>query len=168
MASGQTLAVFFPQDGEPPSSNYATLDTRNGVLVLDFDDTTDETMEFAGFMPRNYSGGGLSVTLGWMATDTTVGPDSAVWEIGFKSVSDDADDLDTKAYAANNFAQANEASASGEVKYTVITFTDGADMDSVAAGEYFRMRVTRDANGTNGTDSLSGDAELVFVEIKET
>jgi hypothetical protein len=35
MASGDTLAVFFPAMSEPPSSNYATFDTRNGVLVLD-------------------------------------------------------------------------------------------------------------------------------------
>lgn len=168
MASGDTLAVFFPQDGEPPSSNYPTLDTRNSVLVLDYDDTTQETTYFAGFMPRNYAGGGITVVLGWMATDTTVTPHSAVWEVAFMSVTDDADDLDTKTFAAANFVQDTEATASGEVAYASITFTDGADMDSVAAGEYFRMSVARDADGTNGTDSLTGDAELVFVEIRET
>lgn len=168
MASGDTLCVFFPSDGEPPSANYATLDTRNGVPVLDFDATTDETIEFSGFMPAAYSGGGVTVVIGWMATDTTVTPHTCVWEAGFKSVSDDADDLDSKSFAANNFVQDGEASASGEVAYASITFTDGADMDSVAANEYFRLRVTRDANGTNGTDDLTDDAELVFVAIKET
>ena len=166
MASGDTLCVFFPADGEPPSSNYATLDLRSGVLVLDFDDSTDESMHFAGFMPRHYDGGGITVTVGWMATTATSGTISL--DVGFKSVTDDADDLDSKSFAAVNNANPTTASATGEVDYIAITFTDGADMDSVAAGEYFRMIVTRDANGTTSTDDLSGDMELVFVEIKET
>jgi hypothetical protein len=117
-------------------------------------------------MPRNYAGGGVTVTIGWMATDTTVTPHNVVWDVAFKSVTNDADDLDTKAFAAVNSVTDQEASASGEVAYAAITFTNGADMDSVAAGEYFRLRVTRDAN--NGSDSLTDDAELVFVEIKES
>ena len=166
MASEQTLAVFFPQDGEPPATNYATLDTRNVTLVLDFDDTVDESVEFAGFMPRNYGGGGLTVTVGWMATTATTGTISL--DVAFKSVTDDADDLDTKAFATANNVNPTTASATGEVDYIAVTFTDGADMDSVAAGEYFRMKITRDADGTTSTDNLSGDMELIFCELKET
>lgn len=166
MASGDTLVSFTALNNEPPASNYATLDTRNSIPVLDFNDSTDETAEFGAVMPRNYAGGGVTVTLGWMATDTTVTPHNVVWNAAFKSVSDDADDLDTKAFAAVNAATDAEASASGEVAYTTITFTDGEDMDSVAAGEYFRLKVTRDAD--NGSDTLTDDAELLFVEIKET
>jgi len=166
MASGDTLATFFPLQGEAPASNYATLDTRNGVTVLDFDADADESMVFAGFMPRVYAGGGLTVTVGWMASTATSGAISL--DVAFMSVTDDADDLDTKAFAAANNANPTAASASGEVDYATVTFTDGADMDSIAAGEYFRMKVTRDADGTTSTDSMTGDMELVFVEIKET
>lgn len=164
MASGDSLCVFVPAMSEPPASNYATFDTRNGVLVLDFNDTTDESVEFPGFMPRHYDGGGLTVTVGWMATTATTG--NCIWDVAFKSVSDDADDLDTKAFAAVNSVTATTASATGEVDYATITFTDGADMDSVAAGEYFRLSLNRDAN--NASDTMTGDAELVFVEIRET
>ena len=164
MASGDTLAVFTPAAGEPPSTNYPTLDTRNGVLVLDFDDTTDESIEFAGFMSRAYAAGGITVPIGWMKTSEVTG--DVVWDIALKSVSDDVDDLDSKAFAAANSVTAAAASASGEVDYATITFTDGADMDSVAAGEYFRMQLNRDAN--NAADTMVGDAELVFIELKET
>lgn len=167
MASGDSLCTFFPQDGEPPSSAFASLDTRAGVAVLDFDDTTDESMQFGGFMPRHYAGGGITVTIGWMATDTTVTPHNVRWDCAFKSVSADADDLDSKAFAAVNSVTDAEASASGEVAYAEITFTDGADMDSVAAGEYFRMIITRDADHATD-DDLTGDAEVVFVEVRET
>lgn len=167
MASGDTLAFFTALHGEPPASNYATLDTRNAIPVLDFDDTTDESIEFGGFMPAHYAGTtGITVTVGWMATTATSGAISL--DVAFKSVSDDLDDLDGKPYAAANNANPTAPSATGEVDYVNITFTNGADMDSIAAGEYFRMKVTRDANGTTSTDNLTGDMELVFVSIKET
>lgn len=166
MASGDTLAVFTALDNMPPVSNYATLDTRNGYAVLDFDDTTDESAVFCGFMPRNYAGGGITVTVGWMATSATTGAISL--DVALMSVTDDADDLDTKSFAAANNANPTTASASGEVDYATVTFTDGADMDSVAAGELFYLKVTRDANGTTSTDDMAGDMELVFVEVKET
>ncbi len=164
MASGDTLLVVVPALAEFPSANYPTFDTRNVVTVLDFDDSTDESCEFPGFMPRHYDGGGITVTIGWMATSAIAG--NTVWGVGFKSVSDDADDLDSKAFAADNAVTAAAASASGEVAYDTVAFTDGADMDSIAAGEYFRMKLTRDAD--NGSDTMVGDAELVFIEIKET
>lgn len=166
MASGDTLCVFTPLDNQPPSSNYATLDTRNGYLVLDFDASTDESAVFQGFMPRNYDGGGVTVTVGWAATTATTGTISL--DVAFMSVTDDADDLDTKAFAAANNANPTTATASGEVDYVTIAFTDGADMDSVAAGETFFLKVTRDADGTTSTDDMTGDMELVFVEIQET
>lgn len=165
MASGDTLAVFFPRDGEPPASAYATLDTRNVVVVADYDDTTDENMEFAGFMPRHYTAAAsIVVTVGWMATSATSGTISL--DISFKSVSDDADDLDTKAFATALNVNPTTANASGEVDYISKTFTS-AEADAIAPGEYFRMKITRDADGTTSTDDLSGDMELVFVEIRE-
>ena len=43
-------------------------------------------------------------------------------------------------------------------------FTNGAQMSSVVAGDYFRIKVTRDGI----SDTATGDAELVKVEIRET
>ena len=169
MASGDTLLIFTPHANEPPTSNFATLDMRNLHPVLDFDDTTDEEAVFSAVMPRNYAGGGLTLTLGWSATDTTVTPQNCVWQAAFERIADDAQDLDSDSFADFNTSGAvAEASASGELSYDAITFTDGADMDSVAVGELFRLKIRRDADDTSGTDSLVGDAELSFVEIKET
>ena len=49
-----------------------------------------------------------------------------------------------------------------------IAFTDGAQMDSMAVGEKFRLKISRDADSTNDTDDMAGDAELHMVEIRET
>ena len=78
------------------------------------------------------------------------------------------DDLDSKAFAAENDSSADAtASAAGEVAYTTITFTDGADMDNVAAGEYFWIEVHR-SSAAAGDTLNANDAELHFIEIRET
>ena len=149
-----------------PVDCFATIDTRNNKPVLDFDAASNEVAMFQGFMPRHYGGGGLTITVGWMASTATTGDTS--WKIFLMSVTDDADDLDTKNFAAPNENTAVDVpSASGEVDYFTITFTDGADMDSIAVGELFYLLLMRDAqDGTN--DDMAGDAEVVFLEIQET
>ncbi|MEB3277208.1 MAG: hypothetical protein VKM92_09615, partial [Cyanobacteriota bacterium] len=44
----KTYAVFTPSDNQPPSSGFATLDTRNSVAVLDFDAAATESAVFVG------------------------------------------------------------------------------------------------------------------------
>jgi hypothetical protein len=167
MASGDTLAVLVPTAARFPTSNAPTFDTRNNHLVLDFDDTADETCYFPGVMPRHYGGSGVTVTIVWMATDTTVTPHDCVWYVDWERHQADTTDLDSDGFTgAGNQVTDQEASVSGEPSYASITFTDGADMDSVAAGESFRLLVRREP--TDAADDLTDDAELLRVEIKET
>lgn len=167
MASGDSLNFFAVANAEPPPTNFATFDTRNQILVLDFDDTTDESIEFPGFMPEHYAGTtGVTVTVGWAATTATTGTISL--DVAFKRLGDDTDDLDSATFAAANNANPTTSTTSGNIIYTDITFTDGADMDSVVAGEHFRLQISRDADGTTSTDNLVGDMELISVLIKET
>src|SRR3990167_2569317 len=166
MASGDLLAVITPHSNEPPAAAFATLDTRNGYIVLDFDDTTDESAIFRFAVPNTYAGGGFTVKVLWSATSATSGTISL--DVAFMSVTDDADDLDTKAFAAANNANPTTASATGEVDYVSVTFTDGADSDSVAASEMFFIKVTRDADGTTSTDNLVGDCEILEILVTET
>lgn len=165
MASGDTILVLTPLHNEPPSANAATIDLRNQHAVLDFDAAADESAVFGGIMPRNYAGGGVTITLVWMASTATTG--NVIWNTAFERHQDDAFDLDADGFAAVQASAASAApSASGETSYDMITHTDGAQMDSVAVGESFRLKVTRDAD--NGSDTMAGDAELLRVEIKET
>lgn len=166
MASGNTLVVFGAVDAIAATATFDTRTMATGFMpVLDFDPSTDEYAIFGGFMPRHYSGGGVTVTIGYMATASATSGD-VIWDVAFKSVTDDADDLDTKVFAAVNSVTDTTANVNGEVAYATVTFTDGADMDSVAAGEYFQLYINRDAN--NASDTMTTDAELVFIEIRET
>ncbi len=165
MATGDTLAVFSPNANDPPASAYATRDNRNNIPVLDFDADTDEEAIFGGSLPDHYGGGGLTVTLVWMASTATSG--NCDWEAQIERHEDDAVDLDTDSFAAVQGVIAAAANVSGEPSYDDITFTSGAQMDGLLANESFRIKIRRDANDATN-DTMTGDAELMRVIITET
>jgi len=173
MASGDSLLIFTPANGEFSDANFATIDSiltassdepDHIMPVLDFDPgAADEYIYFRGVMPQHYSGNGLKVIIGW-SSDAVSGV--CRWAAAFKSISDDADDLDSKVFASANTVDATTASAAGEVDYAIINFTDGADMDSVALGDFFILALSRNSSHANDTMN-SNDSELHFVEIQE-
>ncbi len=163
MATGQTLVKFTPLNLEPPAANYATLDTRNIHPALDFNDTTNETAMFSAVMPQNYTGGGVTVYLHYAMTSAVA--NDIDWDVAFERIGDQQLDIDGDSFAAvNSVDNTTVPGTTGNVDIVSIAFTDGADMDSVVAGEGFRLKVTRDA----ANDTATGDAELLFVEIRET
>ncbi len=172
MASGNTLLILTPLDNTPPATVYATFDTMVGtsapvenIPVLDFDDTTVEYADFYCCLPSHYAGGGITLTFIWSQALTT---NTIVWQAAFRRVQDDAEDLDTTAqtYDYNKTGALTPANVVGEVAYDTITFTDGADMDSVAVGEYFILRVAR--LPTDANDTSVGDSSLHAIVMKET
>lgn len=163
MASGNTLCTFFPTDNEPPSSNYATLDTRNGHPVLDFDTTTGEAAIFTGILPRHYAGGGITVYIHYAMTSATSG--TCGWTVEFERIGDGSQDIDSDGFAgAQTVTAVTVPGISGNVDIVNVAVTDGANIDSIAVGEAFRIRIKRDV----ANDTAAGDAELVAVELKET
>lgn len=165
MASGNTLAIFTPGHHEPPASNYATLDTRNSIFVLDYDPTTEETACFRGVLPSNYAGGGLTLDVYWMATSATTG--AVVWGGSIEREVEGGTDLDADSFATEQNSSASNANGtSGILSKATITFTSGANMDSLAAGEPFRLKIARKV--ADGGDTMTGDAELHSLHLKET
>ena len=163
MASGDSLLIFTAQNNEPPTSNYATLDTRNNHLVLDLDAGTNESAIFSGVMPQHYDGGGVTVLIHYAMSSATSG--DIDWDAAFERIGDQQQDIDSDGFGdPNSQDDTTVPGTSGHVDVVSIAFTDGADMDSVAAGEAFRLKITRDA----ASDTAAGDAELLKVEIRET
>lgn len=135
--------------------------SQENFPVIRFDDTSTEHWDFLCAL-EGYEGGGLTIEIPWAATTATSG--TTDWEIGLRRIADDAEDLDLNHPYAYNVSSPTAPSAAGEISYDTITFTDGADMDSVADGERFMMRLRRTAGG------MSGDAELLWpaIIIRET
>lgn len=163
MASGDTLLVFTMQQNEPPSSNAATFDTRNQHLLLDFDDSSDEVAVFRGILPKNYSGGGIDIFLHFAMSSATSG--NAVWETSIERLDEGGQDIDSDGFASGNNDFVGVPGTSGQLEYILISHTDGAQMDSLAVGESFRLKVSR--LGSNVSDTATGDAELLAIEIRE-
>ena len=167
MASGDTLLALHPYNNEPPSSIYATLDTRNQHPVLDFNDTTDEEAVFSAILPRNYALSGLTVYIHYSMTSAEA--NEVVWQVAIERIGDQQLDIDGDSFAAFQSSGAiTVPGTTGLVDICTVAFTDGAQMDSIAVGELFRIKVRRDADSTSATDDAAGDAELLAVEVKET
>ena len=164
MASGNSLLIFHPYHNAPPTANYATLDTRNQHPCLDFDATTNESAVFSAIMPQNYAGTtGVTVYLHYAMSTATA--DTVDWDVAWERIGDQQLDIDGDSFAAvNSVDNTTVPGTSGLVDIVSVAFTDGADMDSVAKGESFRLKVTRDA----ASDDATGDAELYKVEVRET
>lgn len=167
MASGDTLLIFTPAANVPPASNYATFDQRNGHLVLDFDGSADEEAVFAGVMPQNYSAAtGITVDLFIAFTSATSG--TSRWQVAIERIDASSLDIDSDSFASFQSAGVSAPGTSGQVVVCSVTLTAGSQIDSLVAGEAFRLKIRRDADGTSGTDDITTDAELLRVHIKET
>jgi hypothetical protein len=163
MASGQSLLQFSALNNEPPAANFATLDTRNNHAILNFDATTQESAIFRGVLPRNYAGGGITVYVHWCAASATSG--TGGWDVAFERIGDGQQDIDADSFAtAQTITAATVPGTSGLVDITNVAVTNGANMDSIAVGETFRLRIRRDV----ANDTAAGDLSLIAVEWKET
>ncbi len=100
----------------------------------------------------------------WSATTATTG--ATRWLVSFERHQEDVTDIDTDSFATAQAVNATAPATNGARAYDAVAFTDGAQIDSLAVGESFRLRIERDA--TNAADTMVGDAELARVEIRET
>src|SRR5262245_43952164 len=147
MAANETLAIWEAAGGVPPASSPATLDTRNGHVVLDFDADANESAFFSSVLPKHYAGGNIACRLHWMATSATSG--NVRWSAAFERLESAGPDLDTTDF--QTAVEANGAANGTSGKLTVTTLTL-AVLDSAVAGDTFRIAIGRVANdATNDT-----------------
>jgi hypothetical protein len=156
----KSLGRFTPLDNQPPATNFATLDTRNSVAVLDFDDgATNEESVFVGVIPEAATlTSGIKVRIFWAATSATSG--AVEWGAQFEKY---GTDIDSDSFDTATFAITTTSGTSGIVNLTEITCTT---IDSLAAGDQFRIKIVRNSSDTTD-DTMTGDAELVAVELQQ-
>jgi len=167
MASGDSLLLFTPLHFEPPATNPARLVIEaNDHPALAFSASTPNLdAVFSSVMPQHYADGGVTVYLYYAMASAATG--NIDWDVAFERMLDGTFDFDTAAgfASAQSVDDTNVPTGSAGVLDVVsIAFTNGSQMDSVVAGDAFRLKVTRDGI----SDTATGDAHLVRVEIRET
>lgn len=99
----------------------------------------------------------------WAATSATSG--TGGWDVSFERIGAAQQDIDSDGFAtAQTVTAATVDATSGNVSITNVAVSNGANMDSIAVGESFRLRIRRDV----ANDTATGDLELVAVELKES
>lgn len=162
MASGDTLLEFFPAMAEAPATLFALQRRRNGHPTLVFDGSTNWSTIFTAIMPEHYTDGGLTIDLYFSVVGITGDVD---WDVAIERIALSSQDIDADGFAAvNSIDGTSVPGTSGHVVVATVTFVTGADMDSVVAGDLFRLQVTRDA----ASDVDNTDAELLGIHVKES
>jgi len=144
-----------------PTTNFPALTSVNARPVLAFDQTTDETCYWTFVAPQGLTGA-LSIIIHLFGA--AAGTNSTYWQAQVEAVTPgDAMDLDS----ATSFDTANAGNGAmlttqGHQTSISITLTNA---DSIAAGDYVRLSLNRDAD--NASDNFAADAYVTLVELRE-
>lgn len=168
-AAGSTfkfLGHWGADEGWPPATNMGTLavyPTATGMVpILNFDDTTVESMVFGGVMPSNYTGGNIIVYVEWgaVAVTGTVG-----WDATFARILAGTTDMNAISFAtAQAITDTTVAGTAGIPLVTNVTCTAGAaGTASIAALDKFLLRIRSVLPGGKAT----GDRWITDVYIYE-
>jgi hypothetical protein len=158
-----TRVVLTPYSAEFPATNFPQLLLVNRRPVLAFDASTAETCQWTSIAPQGLTGT-LTAVVHYMMASATSGKVDFTGAIEAVTPGDSTD-LD----AGDSFDTANAITAptvpgtAGYESSFTITLTN---QDSIAAGDYFRFQLVRDAtDGTN--DTATGDCYVLAVEITD-
>lgn len=134
--------------------------TNTRLATADFDDTTDEGMDFSFRLKTGWTGA-IDVIFRWKAAATT---GAVGWCAQLAKVSTGAtSDPSLPAQAAGNCVSSTVAGTTlQETEATISAVT----CTSCAAGDRVNVRISRDANGGAVTDSMTGDAKLLGFMIR--
>lgn len=156
-----TRAICSPLSAEYPASNFPALIMSNRRPVLAFDAATDETCYWSGVAAQGLTGAITVVVTYAMASATT----GSVYFQGALEAITAGDAVDTDATTSFDTANSGNGTVPGTAGYVQQISITMTNADSIAAGDYFRLALNRDAN--NGSDTATGDAYVIAVELRD-
>lgn len=158
-----TLLVFLPESANLPSSNMPAPGVDGQLRpFLGFDASTDESCDWTFLAPQGITTPLTAVVTYRMASATS---GNIIVQAALEAITD-GDTTDTD--AASSFDTANSSSATavpgtaGYIDQVSVTLTNN---DSIAAGDYCRLRFNRDAD--NGSDTATGDLQVLAIELRD-
>ena len=156
-AGTKTYAYFTPLNNEPPATNFATIDTRNSIAILDFDGVTQESAIFRGLVPEGASFSSLMARIFFTSSGST---GDVVWGIEYEEMLNY--DIDTDGFETPGVT--GVATVSGTTGTVIGLTLTTSNIDGLTIGDPFRVKLYRAA--TNSLDTLASDAEFIGLEIR--
>lgn len=161
MASGDTLLVFTPLGNEPPSASAAIITLVNNIPVLSFSPTgANEAALFSAILPSFYSGGGIKVKIHYAMATATSG--SIIWEVSFDR-KEATSSINSDGFGGIGTITQTVPGTNLLIAKAEISFADGAEINSVAIGDFVRVKIRRIDNA----GGPSGAAFLIAMELVE-
>jgi hypothetical protein len=159
-----TRFVGSPYNAEFPAVNFPQITQINQRPVLAFDAATDETAYWSSIAAQGLTGT-ITLIVSYVMASATSG--AVRFQAQVEAVTDgDTTDLDaTTSFDTANSAGATVPGTAGHLDQLSITMTNA---DSLAAADYYRISLNRDADGTSGTDDAAGDALVLLVELRDS
>lgn len=143
---------------DSPSANAATAACygTNAKGVADFDATTDESLYTWILLPEGFTGS-VDAALLWSAAATS---GSARFTLNIDCAAA-GEDHDLASSNATNFTGTPNGTANRLVRTTQTSIS----ITGCAANELAKINLVRDADGTTGTDDMTGDARVIMLEL---
>lgn len=155
---------FLPEEAQYLASTFPQYVKNNGtnfpVSSLAYDAAADEAAFFK-FVATSYGSGNLTLTLFWYADTASSG--DVVWGGAISAITPNSDsqDIETDGLATENTATDSHLGTTGQRLHSIdVTISN---LDSIAAGDVVHLRIRR--VGSNGSDTMSGDAQLVMATL---
>ncbi len=150
-----------PNSAEFPASNFPQLQLVNRRPVLSFDAGTDETAYWTAVAPQGLTGT-ITVVVHYIMASAVSG--AVYFQAALEAITPaDAVDLDAgTSFDAANSGNGTVPGTAGYEQAISITMTNA---DSIAAGDYFRLSLNRDAD--NASDTATGDCHVLGCELRD-
>src|SRR5688572_607284 len=156
--------LFLPEAANFPATNLPGPGVDGQLRpFLAFDATTDESCDWTFIAPQGLTGA-ITVVITYRMASATTG--ACRWQAALEAISD-GDSVDTDAASSFDAANSNGATVPGTAGFIDQISITMTNADSIAAGDYSRLRINRDADGTSGTDDATGDAQILAVELRD-
>jgi hypothetical protein len=147
------IGTVYPQSVRFAGTNFP-------VEGLAFDASVDEAC-VAKFKAKNYGSGNITATLTWYGDSATSGV--VRWGAAIAAITPESDtqDVETDSFATENTVDDTHLGTTAQrLHNATITISN---LDSIAADDIVFLRLRR--VGSNGSDTMTGDAILVAVEL---
>jgi hypothetical protein len=141
---------------ETNAPTAACVGTNRVKGVADFNDSTDQAMHRHFALTTDLTGA-IDVRLFWFAAATT---NVVRWGVRIDCFTA-GDDTDPAVTNSTTFV----GTPAGTTNRLVITTQTSLTITGCSAGEMARVDLFRDADGTSGTDSMTGNARVLGLEL---